>query len=186
MYLIFFYPCINQFDFTQLLCGGPCYYFEPIISGLDLFIDLALPIAVSTLASIALLSRVIRQKHRMQQHQMWRKNRRLVIQLLYIVILHNVVWLPIVICSSIMLFSTVSQSILVDLSVNILPKGIYIVILLCPFISLMSLPELWPQFVPRMFPLARAHNSVRPIAQLPMVHTNFIARPMLAKQEHTH
>jgi hypothetical protein len=182
IYFIFFYPCINQFDFTAILCGAPCYYFEPIISALDLFVDLFLPVAVSTIASIALLSRVITQKHRMQQHQMWRKNRRLVIQLLYIVILHNIIWLPIVICSSIMLFSTVSQPILVDLSINILPNGVYVVILLCPFISLMSLPELWPQLVPRIFPLIRAHNSVRPRVQLPMVHTNFTARATLAKQ----
>jgi hypothetical protein len=186
IYLIVFYPCINQFDYTMLTCGGPCYFYEPAVSTFDQFANLVLPVAVSTFASLVVLSRVIRQKNRMQQHRMWRKNRRLVVQLLYVVILHNIVWLPMVICSSIMFFSTGSQSILVDLSINILPNGIYVVILLCPFISLVSLPELWPQYVPRIFPLTRVHNSIRPRQQLPIIHTNITARATIAKQEHPH
>jgi hypothetical protein len=146
IYFIFFYPCTNQFNYTMITCGGPCYYYQP---------------AISTLASFTLLTRVIRQKHHMQQRRMWKKNWRLVIQLLYIVILHNIVWLPMVICSSIMFFSTVSQSILINLTIDILPNGIYIVILLCPFISLLSLPELWPQFNQRILPLIINHNSLQ-------------------------
>ncbi|CAF2746961.1 unnamed protein product [Rotaria sp. Silwood2] len=165
-YLIFFYPCINQFTYTMITCGGPCYFYQTTISILDEFIDLVLPVAVSSLASLALLSRVLWQKHYMQQRQMWKKNRRLVIQLLYIVILYNIVWLPMIICSSIMLFSPVPQPFLVELSINILPYGIYIVILLCPFVSLMSLPELWPRHDPMIIPLARTGNSSRPIVPL--------------------
>lgn len=156
----------------MVTCGGPCYFFDPTIGTFDQCINLVLPAAVSTFASTALLYRVIRQKQRMQQHRMWRKNRRLVLQLLYIVILHNIVWLPMVICSSIMFFSTISQSILVDLSINILPNGIYIVILLCPFISLNSLPELRPYFRRHISPLTVARNSFRRTVQLPMVNIN--------------
>ncbi|CAF1174160.1 unnamed protein product [Rotaria sordida] len=154
-YLIFFYPCINQFTYTMITCGGPCYFFETRISILDQFIDLVFPVTVSSLASLALLSRVLWQKRRMQQGRMWQKNRRLLIQLLYIVILYNLVWLPMIICSSIMLFSPIPQPFLIELSINILPYGIYIVILVCPFVSLMSLPELWPQHNPNIRPLAK-------------------------------
>ncbi|CAF4152987.1 unnamed protein product, partial [Rotaria sordida] len=164
IYLIFFYPCINQFTYTMITCGGPCYFYETTISIVDIFINLVFPVAVSSLASLALLTRVLCQKRRMQQRQMWKKNRRLLIQLLYIAILYNLLWLPMIICSSIMLFSPVPQSLLVELSVNILPYGIYIVILLCPFVSLMSLPELWSQRNPRIRPLAKADNALQPIA----------------------
>jgi hypothetical protein len=182
IYLIFFYPCTNQFDFTIITCGGPCYYYEPAISTFDQFINLVLPVGINTLASTILLSRVIRKKQRIQQHEMWRKNRRLVIQLLYAVILHNIVWLPMVICSTIMFFSTVSQSIIISLAIDILPMGVYVVILLCPFVSLISLPEVWPKIDPRIFSLTTKHNTLRPTQQLPIIHTNTItAKGILVK-----
>ena len=148
----------------MITCGGPCYYYEPIPGTFDQFANLVLPVTVSSLVSLILLIRVIRQKQRMQQHRMWRKNRRLVVQLLYVVILHNTVWLPMVICSTIMYFGGVSQSILLYLAVNILPIGIYVVILLYPFTSLLSLTELWSQSGGRVVPL-RAHPQTSRPAQ---------------------
>jgi hypothetical protein len=177
-YLIFFYPCINQFDFTLTTCGGPCYAFETTISILDEFIDLVLPVVVSTLASLALLIGVLRQKLQMQQQHMWKKNRRLVIQVLYIIILHNVAWIPIVTFLLIMLF-TVPQPFLLNLAYDILPVGVYIVALACPFASLMGLPELWPQFAPRIFPLTGIHKSLRSTARLPMAQMNISSRRVL-------
>lgn len=184
IYLIIFFPCINQFDFTMVTCGGPCYFYEITISTFDQFINLVLPVSISTCASSFLLYRVIRQKQRMQQHQMWKKNRRLVLQLLYIVILHNIVWLPMVICSTIMFFSTASAPTLIDLSINILPNGIYVVILLCPFITLISVPELWSQVHLRIFPLTITHRSMRHTAQIPLAHTHVLSRVTMIRQEH--
>ncbi len=109
---------------------------------------------------------------------MWKKNRRLIIQVLYVVILHNVAWLPMAICSLILLF-TVSQPVLVDLIINILPIGLFIVALACPFAFLMGLPELWPQFPLRIFPLIRTHNSLRPTGRLPMAQMNISSRRVL-------
>jgi len=94
------------------ICGGPCYLFEPWLSALDAILDLALPLAICTIFNIVLLLRVLRQKHRMKQQQMWKKNRRLIIQLLSIVILHNIVWFPVIISLLIILFSPVSLPIL--------------------------------------------------------------------------
>ena len=172
VYLILFYPCTNQFDFTMITCGGPCYFYQATISIFDEFVNLVFPVMVSSVASLALLGRILRQKRRMQQHQMWRKNRRLVVQLLYIVFLHNVVWLPMVICSSILLFSTTAQPVLVALSINILPNGIYVVILLCPFVSLMGLPELWPNFTRRIRPWLTVHDSMKTTRHSAIVPAN--------------
>lgn len=162
-YFVFLYPCDPQFDYTMMTCGGPCYFYEPAVSTFDQFVNLVFPVFVSSTASLFLLVRVIRQKQHMQQHQIWRKNRRVVLQLLYIVILHNLVWLPMVTCSTIMLFSPTAQPVLVELSINILPYGIYVVILLCPFVSLMSLPELWPNFAQRIRPFLTTQQS-KPLA----------------------
>ncbi|CAF2686783.1 unnamed protein product [Rotaria sp. Silwood2] len=175
-YLIFFYPCINQFTYTMITCNAPCYFYETTISTFDQFIDLIFPVVVSSLASLVLLSRIVWQKRRMQQRQMWKKNRRLLIQLLYIVILYNLVWLPMIICWLVIILSPVPQPFLVELSINILPYGIYIVILLCPFVSLISLPELWPRHDPRIVPLTRVGNSLRPIALLPIIDANASTR----------
>lgn len=158
IYLIFFYPCNNQFIYTMITCGGPCYFYEPAISTFDQFTNLVFPVTVSSLASLALLIRVLWQKKHMQQRQMWKKHRRLVLQLLYIVILYNLLWLPMVTCSSIMLFSPIPQPLLVQLSIDILPNGIYVVILLCPFVSLMCLPELWPQRGEKVSSIARTEK----------------------------
>ncbi len=153
--LICFYPCVNQFDYTMITCGGPCYLYEPILSAIDTILDLALPLGVCTIANILLLVRILRQKHRMRQQHMWKKNRRLAIQLLSIVILHNIVWFPVIICLLIIQFSPVSLPIVIDITINRFPFGYYMVVMLCPFVLLIGLPELWPHFF---------NNAIRPTA----------------------
>jgi hypothetical protein len=167
--LICFYPCINQFDYTMIICGGPCYLYKPILSAIDTILDLALPLGVCTIANIMLLIRVLRQKHRMRQQHMWKKNRRLVIQLLSIVILHNIVWFPVIICLLIIQFSPVSLPIIIDITINRFPFGYYMVVMLCPFVSLIGLPELWPNFF---------NNAIRPT-------TNNLIVPIMIDQ-HRH
>ncbi len=161
--LICFYPCVNQFDYTMIICGGPCYLYEPILSAIDTIVDLALPLGVCTIANILLLVRVLRQKHRMRQQHLWKKNRRLVIQLLSIVILHNIVWFPVIICLLIIQFSPVSLPIIIDITINRFPFGYYMVVMLCPFVLLIGLPELWP--------LSFFNNTIRPTANNPIVRT---------------
>ncbi len=86
---------------------------------------------------------------------MCKKNRRLIIQLLSIVILHNIVWFPVIISLLIILFSPVSLPILIDLTINMFPYGYYMVVMLCPFVLIIGLPELWPRFF---------NNAIRPTA----------------------
>jgi hypothetical protein len=149
------------------ICGGPCYLFEPWLSALDAILDLALPLAVCTIFNIVLLLRVLRQKHRMKQQQMWKKNRRLIIQLLSIVILHNIVWFPVIISLLIILFSPVSLPILIDITIDQFPYGYYMVVMLCPFVLLIGLPDLWPGFF---------NNAIRPTTNNAIVHAIAVQR----------
>jgi hypothetical protein len=146
----------------MITCGGPCYLYEPILSAIDTILDLALPLGVCTIANILLLIRVLRQKYRMRQQHMWKKHRRLLIQLLSIVILHNSVWFPVIICLLIIQFSPVSLPTLIDITINRFPFGYYMVVMLCPFISLIGLPELWP----RVF-----NNAIQPTTNNQIVRT---------------
>ncbi|CAF3621093.1 unnamed protein product [Rotaria socialis] len=152
----------------MIACGGPCYFYQTAISTFDEFMDLVVPVAVSSFASLALLIRVIFHKHQVQQQHLWKKIDHWMrgasvtgedlagIQLLYNVILYNLVGLPMVIFSSIMLVSSVPQPFLVELSIYIiLPCSIYVVVLLCPFVSLMSLSDIWPQRSRPIIPLLR-------------------------------
>ena len=146
--LIFFYPCVNRFNFAMITCGGPCYLFETVASTLDQFVDIGLPLSSGAVANAMLFIQVLRQKRRMKIQRMWTRNRRLILQLLSLVLLHSLIWFPMLITTLIMLYSSsLSQPWLVQLNIDILPNGIYIVILLQPFISMLSLPEVWPRSV---------------------------------------
>ena len=82
---IFAPPCQNNFDFTADLCGmGGCYGSVPFF-GLIERIGLAiLPIFLIVFFSIALLMRVVRQKHRVHRVVEWRKQRKLTLHLISI------------------------------------------------------------------------------------------------------
>ena len=155
--LIHFYPCVNQFDVTMMVCGGPCYLYEQLTSTLDILINLALPLFICSIFNTLILVRVLYRKHRMRQQQVWKKNRRLIVHLMSIVLLHDLVWFPAIICLLVMISSPVPLPILTDITLNILPYGYYMVIMLYPVVSIIARPELRPQVL---------HNAVRPIGHI--------------------
>jgi hypothetical protein len=93
VYLIFFYstaifliPCEQQFDFTQPLCGFPCYTGQPKISLYDLFAHTWLPLVLDIFLDICLVLRAMCRKRvgLYQQGVQWRKYRKMIFQLLLI------------------------------------------------------------------------------------------------------
>lgn len=162
---IFFYPCVNQYDYTKITCQGPCYLFERIPGSIDILINLTIPLSICVLVNLFLLVRVLYQKHRMKQQQKWKKNRHLVIQLMSIVLIHNLTWLPIIICLLNTLFSSEVQQFFIDLSVNLFTYSIYIVIMICPFVSLFGLSDIRLSIIPRRF----IRNRIQPIGHTPIL-----------------
>jgi hypothetical protein len=130
-----------------------------------------------------LIGRVIYQKNRMRQQQKWKKNRRLVIQLMSIVVVHNLIWLPILICLLTILFSPIQQPTLIELSLNLFTYSIYISIMLCPFVSLIGLPELWPLLIPNPLLLNRNRNIVLPVIHAPAIGIMSIPLSTLSKRQ---
>jgi hypothetical protein len=159
---------MNYFDYTGNLCGGPCYVFDQLPSTFDLLFNLALIEAIGVLANIVLVSRVLYKKHRMKQQNMWKKNRHLLIQVLSITVLHNIMLVLMVSFMLIELFSPTPQPVLVDLTFNVLQYGVYLVHLLCPFVSLVGLPELWPHSILRFLRQRLRGNAVQPTIHIPL------------------
>ncbi len=166
--MIYIYPCVNYFDYTTNLCGGPCYVFDPLPSTFDLIFNLAFFETIGVVTNIVLVIRVLRKKYRMKQQNMWKKNRRLLVQVLSITVLHNIMLFFMVIFMLIELFSPVPQPTLVDITFNELQYGVYLVHLLCPFVSLIGLPELWPYTISRFCKRFFTGNTVQPTIHIPM------------------
>ncbi|CAF1421291.1 unnamed protein product [Adineta steineri] len=93
-----------------------------------------------TIATMFLIIRILIQKRRIGQREIWRRNRKMVIQLISISIIYMVVWIPNVVCHVIPLI--VSSRLPCETATDILHYVQYMPALLCPFLSLIGLPEI--------------------------------------------
>ncbi|CAF3832241.1 unnamed protein product [Rotaria sordida] len=97
IYTIYFYSCKNNIlNFHIILCGSPCFKRESyILNWYDMLIHSVLPCTFIVTFSLALLIRVIKQKRRLQQKLFsWKKQRRMIIQLLSIACLYIIMNIP--------------------------------------------------------------------------------------------
>jgi len=164
--MIYIYQCTNYFDYTVNLCGGPCYVSDILPSTFDLIINLALIEIIGVSTNIFLVCRVLHNRYQMKQQNKWKKNRRLLIQVLSITLLHNIMLFLMVTFMLIELFSPTPQPVLVDITYNELQYGVYLVHLLCPFVSLVALPKLWPGSTLRFLRRLLGGNLVQPTTNI--------------------
>lgn len=105
------------------------------------------------------MMRVFLQKRLVNQRRIWYRNRKMVFQLTTVSIMYVIVWIPIVIGFVIPIINPNSTAI--DISFNILIYLEYIACLLCPFMSLLGLPEICNS-IKREFIRV---NTIRPMTQ---------------------
>ncbi|CAF1613322.1 unnamed protein product [Adineta ricciae] len=98
---IFIYPCDAQFDFSQPLCGFPCYTTQAVISFYDLFAHSFCPMCVDVSLDIVLIIRVLYRKRvglLQQRHhhhaKEWQQNCKMIVQLLSITCAYLVFQVP--------------------------------------------------------------------------------------------
>ena len=139
--VIFAPPCQNTFDFTMDTCGtGGCYNSVPFFGMVERIGFAIVPTFLIAIFCMALIIRIIRQKYRIRGIIEWRRQRKLIVQLVSM--------------SSVYLFFDMPLSIvdLVHLSGqpdwghDALPAIFYLSyfpILLLPIVCLGSIPELW-------------------------------------------
>ena len=93
--VIFFPPCENTFDYTQVICGHPlCFYDIRGAALWDVIVHDLVPAMLIIIFSVALLLRILFRKRRMHQPISWRKHRKMAIQLLSIALLYLVIHVP--------------------------------------------------------------------------------------------
>ncbi|CAF1335883.1 unnamed protein product, partial [Didymodactylos carnosus] len=100
-YFILLYPCSNtQLNYKQLLCFGPCYQYQIIIRNVDLILNVFGSTFIIIIANLTLIVRVIvwRKRHmNIRVTNEWRKNFKMVVQLLLISLLFSISWLPLIV-----------------------------------------------------------------------------------------
>ena len=82
---VFFLPCENVYDYSSLYCGVyPCLEFYYFLSLWEAIVHYFIPVALESIVSAAVLIRVLWQKRRLRQSIQWRKQRRMILQLVLI------------------------------------------------------------------------------------------------------
>lgn len=170
--LIIFYPggvlpserqC--DYDYTMSVCGyQACYLTEKLLGILDWTLANLLPIFIILIANIALIIRVVLQKQRLKQGNVWRKQRRMTIQLIVISALLITTWFPSVIVA--VAQSAYDPSFLGWYQTNIFVVFIYLQPLLMPLVIAGQLSDVIhavDQFIG--FNLLRRQNHILPLTQ---------------------
>ena len=138
-----FYPCPEMFDYGIQLCGGPCFQLRQGIGTFDLVFTILLPLSCIIFFNCLLIVRVIQQKRRMAQKNVWTKNLGMLVQLLTISILHTIVWMPIVVVTLIVLASKTSSDFILQLQESwVLINIIYLAVLGNPIVCIFAIPEI--------------------------------------------
>jgi hypothetical protein len=147
IYTIFIYSCKeNLLDFKVTLCGSPCFKQESyILNWYDMLVHSVIPCLLIIAFSLALLIRVIKQKRRVQQQLFsWKKQRRMVVQLLSIACLYILMNIPLFI---IILIKECCISTFADVEHELyLFYFYYFLTLLFPFVCLGSLGDVRKKF----------------------------------------
>jgi hypothetical protein len=138
---VFFPPCQNTYDYTLPVCDEfPCYLNDRILGTWDTVINNALSTFIICIASVILLVRVYLQKRRLHQPNLWRKQRKMTIQLLCGCVLYLSPNIP---------FNTLTFAHLCGLSNSIGLEAqlyadflCYFVVILYPFVCFGSLSEI--------------------------------------------
>ncbi|CAF4819433.1 unnamed protein product [Rotaria socialis] len=153
--LVMLAPCKEEFDDSVPVCGGSCYQLLPGIGTFDLVFTIFIPLSFIISFNCILVIRVMKQKRRMLQKDIWKKNLGMMIQLLLISMLHVTGWMPIVIVMLIVMANNNPPIIVVQLQASwILLNIMYIAVITNPLVCMFAIPEIKE----KMFSLL---NSIR-------------------------
>lgn len=140
IYLIFFFPCKQIFDYTKFECGIPCFVHSYSIGLFNEIFHIFIPALIILIFNTFIIIRVLLHKiHAHVINNLWRQNRRMILQLVMISLLTSVAWIPYVIVIIIQIFinPTFGSTILFFHVINIT----YVPCLGTPYLALVALPQ---------------------------------------------
>ena len=166
---IFIYPCDHQFDFTQPLCGLPCYTKHANISLYDLIVHTWIPLFGEITITISLVFRTVYRKRvgLQQQGLQWRRHRKMIIQLLLISSLYSSCQFPFASILFIQLFINLS-SLAVYLEIVYFYYLFWLLTLLLPFACMGCFPEIMRKFKNTFIRQVRRNHTITPAAIVPV------------------
>ena len=150
-YLIFIYPCTPIYDYSTVLCGGPCYYTDIPVSLVwhATIAHYVIPVLLIAVLNIGLLLRVIRQKHRLHQIVHWRQYRKMTVQLVSLASVFLLSAFPFTIITIVRWSG--HPDFATDIAGPYLTYLTYVPTLAIPFVTLGTLSELKKKFYPLLF-----------------------------------
>jgi len=157
--VFFFSSCQNSVDNSKTYCIHTCLYNNVVYSMWELIVHQILTILTIVIFSIALLVRVLWQKHRLNQPVRWRKYRKMTIQLLSISFLYLIFCFPYTLAYTISLFGLPYEVIADFMLYSIFFS--YFMLPLFSFVCVLSLPELRTKFI-NIFYLQRQVRRIGP------------------------
>jgi hypothetical protein len=97
--LIYFYPCENPMDEYIDHCALPCYSFDIVLFNIDWMINTLVPVVVIIFANVTLICRIIcsLKNFRRNQSLIWKRQRKLAMELLIISSIYAIGWGPLTI-----------------------------------------------------------------------------------------
>ncbi|CAF0798171.1 unnamed protein product [Adineta ricciae] len=157
--VLIFFPssCTNTWDYTYPYCGSPCYAFVPLWGTYDWLAHYALPISIISLANLFLFVRVVWQRIKQGRPVEWNRQKRMIIQLVFISALYLMLITPEVIVG--VIEALWSPTFALDIQLNYFFYITNFVHQLLPFIIITSLPKLHKELkqsfqrIRRVYPL---------------------------------
>ncbi|CAF1228944.1 unnamed protein product [Adineta steineri] len=156
--LLFLYPCVNTFNFSSFLCNSACYQSNVVIGTIDWVGTVLLPVLITIVFNVLLLIRVILQKRRLHIGMNWRRSRKMLIQLLSVVLIFLCTQIPLTIFALIrLIFDPNFLSTIVILWYYFTT---YFIILLIPFAYVITTNEIHKHLIILKFCKPRLINPV--------------------------
>jgi len=134
---IFIHTCESSYDYTQLLCAWPCYFYNANWSNVDLFFNNYTPLFSIPVFCSVLYIRVYIQKHILKQQRFkWRRDKKLILQLWALSTLYLAMWMPLELSGLIELYW--SPTFMLQAQIDYMYLFPYLIHILYPFIVLLS------------------------------------------------
>lgn len=164
--VVFSTPCTPQWDFTQLLCGPPCYTHTGFYGQYDFILNVCVPLFLNIFINVLFIIRVIQRKISRHQRFHWRRHRKMIIQFWALSTLQLALWLPLVCVSLIQ--TTVDPTFMTD-QYTTLEYILHYMPLLLPLTCLFAMPSLVKEII---HPLCMRRANAVAIADLQPVTGN--------------
>jgi hypothetical protein len=137
---IFIHQCESYYDYTQLLCTWPCYFYDLNWANFDLFFNNYTPLlSIPVFCSVIYLRVLLQKRSIKQQVFKWRRDRKMILQLWAISSLYLGMWMPLQLTELINLHW--NPTFLLQAQIDYIYLFPYLIHLIYPFIVLFTYPK---------------------------------------------